>query len=60
MSEYGKLSVVGTPIGNFSDFSPRGVETLGNADFIACEDGGAAVLRNTDLTYTEEYSKIYE
>ena len=38
MSEYGKLSVVGTPIGNFSDFSPRGVETLGNADFIACED----------------------
>lgn len=38
MSEFGRLSVVGTPIGNFSDFSPRGIETLENADFIACED----------------------
>ena len=38
MSDYGKLSVVGTPIGNFSDFSPRGEETLRNADYIACED----------------------
>lgn len=38
MSDFGKLSVVGTPIGNFSDFSQRGEETLRNADFIACED----------------------
>ncbi|MCH5208927.1 MAG: 16S rRNA (cytidine(1402)-2'-O)-methyltransferase [Oscillospiraceae bacterium] len=38
MIEFGKLSVVATPIGNFSDFSPRGIETLQNADFIACED----------------------
>ena len=38
MSDFGKLSVVGTPIGNFADFSPRGEETLRNADFIACED----------------------
>lgn len=38
MSEFGKLSVVGTPIGNFSDFSRRGIETLENADYIACED----------------------
>lgn len=38
MSDFGKLSVVGTPIGNFSDFSPRGIETLEKADFIACED----------------------
>ncbi|MCH5203922.1 MAG: 16S rRNA (cytidine(1402)-2'-O)-methyltransferase [Oscillospiraceae bacterium] len=38
MIEFGKLSVVGTPIGNFSDFSPRGLETLQNADLIACED----------------------
>ena len=38
MSDFGKLSVVGTPIGNFSDFSQRGGETLRNADFIACED----------------------
>lgn len=34
----GKLSVVGTPIGNLGDFSPRGVETLRNADYIAAED----------------------
>lgn len=38
MNEYGKLSIVGTPIGNLGDFSPRGVETLENADFIAAED----------------------
>ena len=38
MSEYGKLSIVGTPIGNLSDFSPRGIETLRNADMIAAED----------------------
>ncbi|MCI9575578.1 MAG: 16S rRNA (cytidine(1402)-2'-O)-methyltransferase [Clostridiales bacterium] len=34
----GKLLVVGTPIGNLSDFSPRGVEALERADFIAAED----------------------
>lgn len=38
MSEYGKLSIVATPIGNLSDLSPRGVETLQNADYIAAED----------------------
>lgn len=32
------LYVVGTPIGNLSDFSPRAVETLSNVDFIAAED----------------------
>ena len=34
----GILYVVGTPIGNLSDFSPRALETLGNCDFIAAED----------------------
>jgi 16S rRNA (cytidine1402-2'-O)-methyltransferase len=34
----GMLYVVGTPIGNLSDFSPRAVETLREADFIAAED----------------------
>ena len=30
----GKLSIVGTPIGNLSDASPRVKETLANADVI--------------------------
>lgn len=34
----GKLFVVGTPIGNLSDFSPRAEQTLREADFIAAED----------------------
>lgn len=34
----GRLYVVGTPIGNLDDFSPRAVETLEKVDFIAAED----------------------
>ncbi len=34
----GILYVVGTPIGNLGDFSPRAVEVLGAVDFIAAED----------------------
>jgi len=34
----GCLTLVGTPIGNLSDFSPRAVEALAACDFIAAED----------------------
>ena len=33
-----KLYVVATPIGNLQDFSPRGIETLRQADVIVAED----------------------
>ena len=38
MAGTGKLYVVGTPIGNLGDLSPRAVETLERCDFIAAED----------------------
>ena len=34
----GKLYLVGTPIGNLGDFSPRAMQALRDADFIAAED----------------------
>lgn len=34
----GSLFVVGTPIGNLSDMSPRAVQALSDCDFIAAED----------------------
>lgn len=38
MLEKGALYIVGTPIGNLGDLSPRARETLSEADFIAAED----------------------
>jgi 16S rRNA (cytidine1402-2'-O)-methyltransferase len=38
MTRPGKLTIVGTPIGNLDDFPPRGVQALKSADVILCED----------------------
>ncbi len=34
----GRIVVVGTPIGNLADLSPRAIEALNSADVVACED----------------------
>ena len=38
LRQKGALVLVGTPIGNLGDLSPRAVETLAGADVVACED----------------------
>ncbi len=56
----GKLFVVGTPIGNLGDFSPRAVETLKNADFIAAEDTRVTLKLFNHFEIKKEMVSYYE
>ncbi|MBR7133843.1 MAG: 16S rRNA (cytidine(1402)-2'-O)-methyltransferase [Clostridia bacterium] len=56
----GRLFVVGTPIGNLGDFSPRGVEALERADFIAAEDTRVTVKLLNHFDIKKEMLSYYE
>jgi len=56
----GKLYVVGTPIGNLSDFSPRAVNTLEAVDFIAAEDTRVTLKLLNHFGIKKEMVSYYE
>ena len=56
----GKLYVVGTPIGNLSDFSERGREALEKADFIAAEDTRVTLKLLNHFGIKKEMISYYE
>ncbi len=43
----GTLYIVGTPIGNLSDFSPHAIEVLKSVDFIAAKGWSRSVMTTT-------------
>ena len=56
----GTLYVVGTPIGNLSDWSPRAVDTLGAVDFIAAEDTRVTLKLLNHFGIKKEMVSYYE
>lgn len=56
----GKLYVVGTPIGNLEDMSPRAVRVLDEADFIAAEDTRVTVKLLNHFGIKKEMLSYYE
>lgn len=55
-----KLYVVGTPIGNLSDMTPRALEVLGNVDFIAAEDTRVTLKLLTHFGIQKPLISYYE
>ncbi len=56
----GKLYIVGTPIGNLGDFSPRAVNTLNEVDFLAVEDTRVTVKLLNHFDIKKEMLSYYE
>ena len=56
----GKLYVVGTPIGNLEDFSPRGRRILEEVDFIAAEDTRVTVKLLNHLAISKPMVAYFE
>ncbi len=56
----GKLYVVGTPIGNLEDFSPRAVRVLSEVDFIAAEDTRVTLKLLNRFEIKKELISYYE
>lgn len=56
----GKLYVVGTPIGNLEDLSPRAVRVLSEADFIAAEDTRVTLKLLNHFDIKKEMLSYYE
>lgn len=56
----GKLYLVGTPIGNLGDISPRCAETLAAVDFIAAEDTRVSVKILNHLGIKKPLVSYYE
>ncbi len=56
----GKLYLVGTPIGNLGDLSPRGADILSKVDFIAAEDTRVTVKLLNHLGIKKPMLSYYE
>lgn len=56
----GILYVVGTPIGNLSDFSLRAIDTLAGVDFIAAEDTRVTMKLLNHFSIKKEMVSYYE
>jgi len=56
----GKLYIVGTPIGNLGDISPRALEVLIGVDFIAAEDTRVTVKLLNHFNIKKELVSYYE